>query len=157
MRRQLITYKLLQPVQTNPTTSIMEKLESGYVYKWTCIGCNNQFLRFPCLSFLMVAKSVNRSSCVYSACDIFRDSNRSINCARLIFASSAALPIDMSLFWKRKRAMDSLTTLSGSVSPTDFRLFKRVFSSFINTFYVCSGISVKQNSGIKTNSGTKRN
>jgi hypothetical protein len=45
--------------------------------------------------------------------------------------------------------MDSLTTSSGSVRPTAFRLFKRVVSSFINTFYVCSGSDVKQNSGIK--------
>ncbi len=121
----------------------MEKLKSGYVYKWTGIGYNNQFLSFPLLNFLMVAVSVERSSCVYSACGIFKDCKSSINCARLIFESSAALPIDISFLWKRNRAIDSLTTLSGSVNPTDFRLFKRVLSSFINTFYVCRGSNVK--------------
>jgi hypothetical protein len=55
----------------------------------------------------------------------------------------------MSLFWKRKRDIDSLTTSSGSVRPTAIRLFKRVISSFINTFYVCNGRAIKQNSGIK--------
>jgi hypothetical protein len=44
--------------------------------------------------------------------------------------------------------MDSLTTSSGSVRPTAFRLFKRVVSSFINTFYVCKGSNVKQNLNI---------
>ena len=128
---------------------MMEKLESGYVYKRTCIRYNNQFLRFPCLNFFIASKSIKKSSFVYSACGIFKDSNKSINCARLMLASSAALPMDMSFFWKRKRATDSLTVLSGLVSPTDFRLFKRVVSSFMNTFYVCKGSNVKNNEEIR--------
>ena len=81
---------------------MMKKLKSGDVDKRTCIGHNDQFLRFPCLNFFIVAKSVKKLSCVYSAWGIFRDSNKSINFARLIFASSAALPIDMSFSGKER-------------------------------------------------------
>ena len=86
---------------------MMEKSHSGDIYKRTCIGYNNQLLYLPRLNFFIVAKSIKKSSCVYSACGIFKDSRSPINCARLILASLAALPIDISFFWKRKRAIDS--------------------------------------------------
>lgn len=112
----------------------MEKLKSGNGDNRACIGYNDQFLRFPCRSLFIVAKSDWKSSWVYSTCGILKDSNKSINRATLMSASFAALPIETSFLWKSKRATDSLTTWSGSVSPTDFMLLRRVFSSFMNTF-----------------------
>jgi hypothetical protein len=55
---------------------------------------------------------------VYSARGIFRDSNKSINCARLIFASSEALPYGYELFLEKKE---------GYKFPDHIEVFLKIF------------------------------
>lgn len=114
---------------------MMEKLEFAKGYKRTRIGDYDQDLGLPRFSLFEADMSMTRSSWVYSTCGIFRDSKSSMNWASPILASSAALPMDMSFFWKRKRATDSLTTSSGSGKPTVFMLFKSAVLSLMNLKY----------------------
>lgn len=109
----------------------MEKMEFADSYERTCIGYYYQDLRLRCFSLFEVERSLTRSSSVYSVCGIFMDCKSSMNWASPIFASSAALPKEMSFFWKRKRATDSCNTSSGSERPTVFMLFISEVLSFI--------------------------